>query len=222
MAERGMSSAVDGGRPARRSVVAAIPVPLRAAALMPAAALAVHELRYVAAFGSGAGHELAAQGHAYLQELTPWIVLFAALGLGALLGSVVEAWRRPRPDGTARPAHLGPAAAWLLIAAGLVALYGGQEFLEGLFATGHPGGLTGVFGDGGLWAIPASLIVAALMTLLLRGAVSAVRLIARLRDRERPAPPWRPPPPRPLLRTRGLTLEALASPGAGRAPPHLG
>ncbi len=221
MAERGIRTAVDEDRPGLRSLTTAIPVPLRAAALMPAAALAVHELRYVAAFGSGAGHELAAQGHAYLQELTPWIVLFAALGLGALVGSVVEAWRRPNGGGKPGAAHGGAIASWLLIAAGLVGLYAGQELLEGLFATGHPGGLTGVFGDGGVWAIPAALLVAALMALLLRGAANAVRLLARPRDRDQPAPPWRPAPPQPLLRVRRLTLQALASPGAGRAPPLL-
>ncbi len=221
MAHRGTSTAGDR-RPGLRSAAASIPVPLRGAALMPAAALAVHELRYLAAFGSGAGDELAAQGHAYLQELTPWIVLFAALGLGALLGSVLEAWRRPGGDGGPRAARRGALAGWLLIAAGLVGLYAGQELLEGLFATGHPAGLFGVFGEGGFWSIPAALLVAALLGLLLRGAASAVRLISRRRATALPATPWRSPRPRPLLRARRAALEVLASPGAGRGPPLPG
>ena len=38
-------------------------------------------------------------------------------------------------------------------AVGLLAVYAGQELLEGLFATGHPQGLVGIFGDGGLWVL---------------------------------------------------------------------
>ena len=41
---------------------------LARAALVPAAALVVHQLRYVLAYGSGAGIELARQGHSYLHS----------------------------------------------------------------------------------------------------------------------------------------------------------
>ena len=52
-------------------VGALLPASLRGAALMPAAALAVHQLRYALAFGDGAPQALSAQGHAYLTSIAP-------------------------------------------------------------------------------------------------------------------------------------------------------
>ena len=43
----------------------------RLASLLAAGALAVHELRYALAYGDHAGHEAAAQGHAYLSLVVP-------------------------------------------------------------------------------------------------------------------------------------------------------
>ena len=54
-------------------------------ALMPVAALLVHQLRYMLAFGGHAGVELARQGHAYLHSLVPWIVLLIGVAVGAFL-----------------------------------------------------------------------------------------------------------------------------------------
>ena len=51
-------------------------------ALVPVAALVVHDLRYRLAFGAQADAELRRQGHAYLSALTPLVVLLAALALG--------------------------------------------------------------------------------------------------------------------------------------------
>src|SRR4051812_23436657 len=45
-----------------------------AVALMPLAAVLVHELRYLFAFGPAAAGRLAETGHSYLHELAPWIV----------------------------------------------------------------------------------------------------------------------------------------------------
>jgi len=53
--------------------------------LFPAAALAVHQLRYLIGYGSHAGRELSAQGHGYLESLAPWVVLLVACALGAFL-----------------------------------------------------------------------------------------------------------------------------------------
>lgn len=148
-------------------------------ALVPLASLTVHQLRYVLAFGSGASHELAEQGHSYLHELTPWIVLCCGLGLGVLLTRVAAAWRTGRAD---TPAACGFGAVWATAAAGLVGIYAGQEALEGLFATGHPVGLTGIFGDGGLWAIPAALAVGLALALVARGARKILAFAARRRS----------------------------------------
>ena len=48
-------------------------------ALVPAAALAVHQLRYMLAFGGHAGAELARQGHSYLTSWVPWMVLLIGI-----------------------------------------------------------------------------------------------------------------------------------------------
>jgi hypothetical protein len=105
------------------------------------------------------------------------------------------------------------------VAGALILIYCGQELLEGMVSAGHPGGLTGIFGDGGLWAIPSALVLAALLTLLLRGADAAVALAARARRagfqprRGRPCISARP------RNVRRALLAPLASAAAGRAPP---
>ena len=48
------------------------PSTLRVTAFLLVAALGVHELRYVLAYGGRASDELAHQGHGYLMTLTPW------------------------------------------------------------------------------------------------------------------------------------------------------
>ncbi len=140
-------------RPQRGAVIRR----LAPAALMPAAAFAVHQLRYWLAYGNRAAVALAAQGHSYLHSVVPWIVLLIAFAIGAFL----VALGRALGGGGSLPRYtLSFAALWLLCAACLVAIYTTQEFLEGLFVTGHPGGLAGIFGYGGLWSIPAALAVA--------------------------------------------------------------
>ena len=140
---------------------------LAPAALMPAGAFAVHQLRYWLAYGNRAGAELAAQGHSYLHSVVPWIVLLIALAVGAFL----LALGRALSGGGSLPRYtLSFAALWLLCAACLVAVYTTQEFLEGLFATGHPGGLAGIFGYGGWWSIPAALAVGLVLAATFHGA----------------------------------------------------
>ena len=122
-------------------------------ALVPAGALAVHQLRFLLAFGGDAGVELARQGHSYLHSLVPWVVLLIGLAVGAFL------WALGRAMGGQRSAPrytLSLAALWVVCSACLLAIYVTQEFLEGLLATGHPSGLAGVFGYGGWWSIPVA------------------------------------------------------------------
>jgi hypothetical protein len=182
---------------------------------MPIAALAVHQLRYLLAYGPKGSSELAETGHSYLNSLTPWLVLVLALGIGTFLARLGRAWRSGNAH-RSRQRHF--IALWLAASAGLVMIYAGQEFLEGLFATGHPAGLVGIFGDGGLWALPAALAIGAVLALVVRGGHAALELAARLsrrapRARARPAPAY--PPAAPLLRPPS----PLAACSAGRAPP---
>lgn len=191
-----------------------LPQRWRGAALMPVAALVVHQLRYWLAYGPAAHRELLEQGHAYLSSLTPWIVTAAALGLGAFLTRLARAWRIGRDEQGRRRSLL---ALWLSTAAMLLAIYAGQELLEGLLASGHPGGLAAVFGDGGLWAIPAAVVVGGALALLIRGGATAIALIARLARRRRRPPQARASTPPGLVAL--APFAPLATAAAGRAPP---
>ena len=137
--------------------------------------------RYELAFGADAPRALAEQGHAYLSSLTPWIVLLAALALGASLGALAQRWA----DGGARGApaaspRLAALRVWLLASAALVAIFAGQELLEGCFAGGHAAGVAAVLGGGGWWALPAALVVGGLLTLALRAGARVEEALAEL------------------------------------------
>jgi hypothetical protein len=136
-------------------------------ALMPAAAFAVHQLRYWLEFGSQAGVELERQGHSYLHSAVPWIVFLIAVAVGAFLRALGGAFggQRSVPRRTVSFAGL-----WLLCSGSLVAIYMSQELLEGLFATGHPGGLVGIFGFGGGWSAPAAAAVGLVLAAVFFGA----------------------------------------------------
>jgi hypothetical protein len=155
-------------RPPRRSSIWR----LAPVALMPAAAFAVHQLRYWLAFGSRAGVELRDQGHSYLHSVVPWIVLLIALSVGAFLRALGRALGG---KGSSTRVTRSFTALWLLCAASLVAIYMTQEFLEGLFATGHPGGLVGIFGDGGWWCGPAAVAVGLVLAAIFYGASWVLR-----------------------------------------------
>jgi hypothetical protein len=186
-------------------------------ALVPAGALAVHQLRYWLAFGSNATAELRVQGHSYLHSLVPWIVLLIAISVGVFLRALGRALggRCSLPRRT-----LSFAALWLVCTACLVAIYVCQESLEGLFATGHPGGLIGIFGYGGWWSVPAALAVGLVLAAALHGARWVLREVAQRR---------RPPvgsPRRRVAATRAPRdlvlprLQPLADGWSDRGPPR--
>lgn len=187
-----------------------------AVAAMPLAALVVHHLRYLFTYGPAAAGEIAATGHGYLHELTPWLITLFACGVGAVLVRLAQAWRTGVDGG--RPPSFE--RLWLATTAALVAIYAGQEFLEGLFATGHPTGLVGVFGHGGLWALPASALVGAGLAVLVRGAAHVIACVARLRS-VRPVAARRVQVRRYAPQPVALVpLDPLAACAAGRAPPR--
>jgi hypothetical protein len=184
---------------------------------MPLAALAVHQLRYFLAYGSRGSSELADTGHSYLNSVTPWLVLVLALGLGAFVGRLARAWRTGDAGEGRAPKTV---RVWLAASLALVLIYAGQEFLEGLFATGHPDGLAGIFGNGGLWAVPAALAVGAALALLVRGGQAAVTLAARLR-RSLPSPAPSSLAPRRLTPVFIVPASPLAACAPSRAPPSV-
>jgi len=149
-------------------------------ALLPPAAFVVHQLRYWLAFGSHAGIELQRTGHSYLHSVVPWLVLLVALVVGGLLRALGRAFA-----GHTSPARftLSLTAMWLVCSVALVAIFACQEFLEGLFATGHPSGWDGIFGYGGWWSIPAALSIGLVLATVLHGARWLVREVAHRRAR---------------------------------------
>lgn len=186
-------------------------------ALVPAGALGVHQLRFWLAFGSGANAELARQGHAYLHSLVPWIVLALGVAVGAFL------WALGRALGGQRsvPRYaLSLLALWLVCTVCLVAIYVSQELLEGLFASGHPGGLAGVFGYGGWWSIPAALCVGLVLAAVLHGARWVLDEIAHRHPPTVPARAARPAARRLPLVLRVVRLSPLAEGWSGRGPPR--
>ena len=189
---------------------------LAPAALVPAGAFAVHQLRYWLAFGSHAGEELADQGHSYLHSVVPWIVLLIALSLGAFLLALGRALggRCSVPRYT-----LSFAGLWLLCAACLVAVYTTQEFLEGLFATGHPAGLAGIFGYGGWWSIPAALGVGLVLAAAFHGARRVLRAVADRCAQEVTITGRPPAVARPRRDAFLPALVPLADGWSGRGPP---
>jgi hypothetical protein len=187
-------------------------------ALMPAAAFAVHQLRYWLAFGSQAGAELQRQGHSYLHSVVPWIVLLIAVTLGAFMRALGRAFGGQRSL-TRYTASF--AALWLLCSSCLVAIYMTQEFLEGLFATGHPGGLVGIFGYGGWWSIPAAAAVGLVLAAAFHGARWVLRQVFERYGRQ-----VAPPHPGPLAPSAAHLialprLAPLARGWSGRGPPAL-
>jgi hypothetical protein len=197
---------------------------LRAAALMPAAVLTVHQLRYLLAFGGGTGQELEKEGHQYLSALAAPIAMSVAILVGLFVARLASAWREggERTSGSAAGARPSAWRGFLRLAlttgGALLAIYSCQELLEGMLSSGHPGGFAGIFGDGGWWSVPLSLACGFVIAAALRGARAAIRWAAA-RHRRLQASFGRPAPaPRP----RRLTLPRpvpLAGAAAGRAPP---
>ena len=184
-------------------------------ALMPGAALAVHQLRYWLAFGGRAGAQLQAQGHSYLHSVVPWVVLLLALSAGVFLRALGRAFGGHCSLPRYTLSFLG---LWVLSAFTLVAIYALQEFLEGLFAAGHAAGWIGIFGYGGWWSIPA----AAAVGLVLAAAFQGARWVLREVSQRRRASPWprrRSGPPR--YSDFQLPRPApLARGWSGRGPPR--
>src|SRR3954452_20216555 len=72
----------------------------RLAALLCAGALAVHELRYLLAFGAGSGRALAHDGHAYLGAINPLVAVLVA----GVLAQLMRLGARGGAQAGARPA----------------------------------------------------------------------------------------------------------------------
>jgi hypothetical protein len=152
--------------------------------LIPLATVAVHQLRYVFAYGSGAGHELALDGDEYVTALLPGLGMLA---LAAAVLGTVALWRAAR--GHPAIARRVPSLP-VLWAVATVVLLGGylvQESLEVVLGSAHASIIGQAFADGGLWVLPAAVLVGLGWALAVRGsrAVLALALRRALRRRRR-------------------------------------
>src|SRR4051795_7600932 len=138
---------------------------LRATALVIAAALALHELRYlIAGRPSGEGFDAA---HGYLPLVSVGAALLLGLAGAMLLRALAFARRTGRGAG-------GPASlrrTWLLASGALLALHFGQELLE-LTIEGAP--LSALAANGALLALPLAALAGLFVALGLRGARRAL------------------------------------------------
>ena len=177
---------------------------LRCAAWLLAGSLAVHELRYLFAFGDGASQRLGETGHGYLTLLMP----VATMALAFVAGRAIV---RPGAEPTR-----SWRATWALLAAALLGIYTVQELAEGWLAAGHPNGLAGVFGAGGWLAVPLAVGFAAIATFAVHVGGSLRRALRELRS------------PRPRRAVLSLPFvvgvvrplhRVMATAAPGRAPP---
>ena len=186
---------------------------LRPLALLAAASIAVHDLRYLLAFGNDAGHVLADQGHAYMATVSPLVGVLLTVGFARLLLGAAAGGRRGQVSA------IRARRVWPLAALALLTIFSVQELLEGMFATGHPSGWTGVFGNGGWLAIALSLALGGVVALAMRVAkrLEAGAQLVR-------APRWLAATPHvcTLLGAEPhITRRLLAEHLAGRGPPAL-
>jgi hypothetical protein len=186
------------------------------AGLLALGALALHQLRYLLAFGADAGAELERQGHSYLDAAVPLLVAFAVAGIVASV--VIPAAIRRVPSLRGDDCVTERAAAY---AAALLAVYLAQELTEGILASGHSPGLAGALGAGGWIAMPLAMALGAVAAIarswlfraedVLGAALARRRLPRAPRDIGDPATA----PIRPALSSMGLRF------GLARRPPPL-
>jgi hypothetical protein len=183
---------------------------VRLASILATGAFALHQLRYLLAFGGSASAELAQQGHRYMSDFLPPI---SVLVLAAIVATLIRGTERASPS-------RAPLARRIAVFAGaLLAIYVGQELLEGLIASGHASGIAAVLAGGGWIALPLAVTIGTLAALLAHVLEGVERVIAVIHA-ERPLRA-RPPAVRgSALPARGISL--LSAPlafGLARRPP---
>ena len=141
---------------------------VRLAAILALGAFALHQLRYLIA-GSSSSGEVAQAGHRYMADLLPPI---AVLVLAAAVATLIRGTEGASPSGT----PLGRRIA--VFAGALLAIFVGQECLEGIIGAGHPAGPAALAANGGWLALPLALGIGALSALLAKALESVERAIA--------------------------------------------
>jgi hypothetical protein len=189
---------------------------LRVTAFVALGSLVLHQARYLAGHGSGAGEALAHDGHAHMG-----LALLVTLSLGMLLSIIsltLAALARPRnaTAGTSRPG-IGPVGCALAVLAAFCA----QELAEGALIGDHPAGIQAILGHGGVIVFPLAALLGVAISLLIEGlGVAELRVAGcltsrRLRDLTSPGRTYPEPDVDPLA------VCALVFGFACRPPPLL-
>ena len=180
---------------------------IRLAAIFAVGAFALHQLRYLLTIGSSG--ELAQASHHYMADLLPPI---AVLVLAAAVATLIRGTEGASPSGTSLTRRI------TVFAGALLAIFVGQECLEGIIAVGHPAGPATLVANGGWLALPLALGIGALSALLAKALESVERAIAVVHAqlvRSRP----------PAIQGRALPARRLRLPstplafGLARRPP---
>ncbi|OJU86147.1 MAG: hypothetical protein BGO11_01075 [Solirubrobacterales bacterium 70-9] len=138
--------------------------------LIALGAFAVHQLRYLLAYGGAAGDELAGQGHDYLTHMVPMILGF---GLAVLTARLVRGLLGGSPS--PRAERRLKATSYAL---GIAAVFCCQELAEGALFAGHAAGLGAIFAGGGWTALPLAALFGVIAALLDRGIEVIESLVA--------------------------------------------
>ncbi|MEX0993274.1 MAG: hypothetical protein WDZ37_04680 [Solirubrobacterales bacterium] len=186
----------------------------RRTGLLALAALGLHQLRYIAGYGSESGSALAHQGHDYLAAAMPKLAGAAVLFVGASLAASAL-----RHNATRRVHR--PRSEWLRYSFALLAIFVAQELVESWLSPGHPDGLAAVLGARG-WLTPLlALLFGAAVAISMRVLDSAdVAVTARrhrLHRRRASRPPVCPAMPDIISPARST----LAFGFARRPPPAI-
>jgi hypothetical protein len=178
---------------------------VRLASILAVGAFGLHQLRYLIALGGSP----ATEGHRYMSDLLPPI---AVLALAAFLATLIRGTEGATPERT-------PLARRIAVFAGaLLAIFVGQEMLEGLIA-GHSAGAATLLSHGGWIALPLALAIGGIAALLARLLEGVERVIAVIHA-ERPSRSRAPAISGRALPARAVSL--LFAPlafGLARRPP---
>lgn len=148
---------------------------LRLLSLLSAGALAVHQLRYLIAYGDRSHQVLAWHGHAYLTPVMEGMGVLLLLTMVAFFAHLFKTLRASVHE----PTVLRASRLWILGAASLVGVYGLQELVEGQLESNHPAGFGAIFGHGGWIALPLAIAIAGVVALLMRGASAVIEHASR-------------------------------------------
>lgn len=186
---------------------------MRRIGLLVLAALGVHQLRYLIAYGSDSAGALDRQGHGYLTALLPDLVGIATVLIVATLAATAIS----RSARSRRGPH-GPPA-WLLCSISILAIFALQELAEGFAASGHPAGLAALFANGGWVAAPLAALFGALVALALRLLDSADQVLGTLAEQRDSRRSATPPQSDPVQHFAAPLAQLALAFGFARRPP---